>query len=378
MINSEKISYWELKSFFSEIDHLIIGAGIVGYSTALQLKNRFPSAKILLIERGFLPSGASTKNAGFACFGSATELQSDLDKMDVEGVFRTVERRWQGLQLLRKTFGDSVIDFHCHGSWDLITDPHSEIYLKSKENLQEFNRELKSITGISQVYSEDTMVSEKFGFKNVPTSFYNKLEGQIDTAAMNKAFYQKVIAAGINVLFGIKAESINATTYPIVDTNFGKISAKHVFICTNGFARTFLPDADVQPARAQVLITKPLSNLRLRGTFHYQEGYYYFRNIDDRILLGGGRNLDFIGETTEDLDITSNIQLALEKLLREVILPNEQFEVDHRWAGVMGVGRTKSPIVTEVDNNVFCGIRLGGMGVAIGSLVGKELAELIK
>jgi len=25
---------------------------------------------------------------------------------------------------------------------------------------------------------------------------------------------------------------------------------------------------------------------------------------------------------------------------------------------------------------VFCGVRLGGMGVAIGSLVGKELANL--
>jgi hypothetical protein len=43
----------------------------------------------------------------------------------------------------------------------------------------------------------------------------------------------------------------------------------------------------------------------------------------------------------------------------------------------MGVGQQKKPIVKPVGNHVFCGVRLGGMGVAIGSLVGKELADLL-
>ena len=43
----------------------------------------------------------------------------------------------------------------------------------------------------------------------------------------------------------------------------------------------------------------------------------------------------------------------------------------------MGVGNQKKAIVKPISSNVFCGVRLGGMGVAIGSLVGKELAELI-
>jgi hypothetical protein len=43
----------------------------------------------------------------------------------------------------------------------------------------------------------------------------------------------------------------------------------------------------------------------------------------------------------------------------------------------MGVGNQKKAIVKQLSEHVFCGVRLGGMGVAIGSLVGKELAELI-
>jgi glycine/D-amino acid oxidase-like deaminating enzyme len=126
-----------------------------------------------------------------------------------------------------------------------------------------------------------------------------------------------------------------------------------------------------------VLITEPIENLDIRGTFHIDKGYYYFRNIDNRILLGGGRNLDFEGETTTEFGLTENIQNRLEVLLKEVILPNQDVKIEHRWSGIMGMGSSKRPIVEQISSNVYCGVRLGGMGVAIGSLVGKELADLV-
>ena len=62
------LSYWEIKTWFTKVDFTIVGSGIVGLSTALWLKNRFPKSNILILEKGILPQGASTKNAGFACF----------------------------------------------------------------------------------------------------------------------------------------------------------------------------------------------------------------------------------------------------------------------------------------------------------------------
>ena len=138
-----------------------------------------------------------------------------------------------------------------------------------------------------------------------------------------------------------------------------------------------LLEEKVQPARAQVLITKPIKNLQIKGTFHLDKGYYYFRNIDNRILFGGGRNLDFKTEETSEFGQTSLIQNELENILKTTILPNTPFEIEHRWSGIMGVGDQKKAIVKQLSSHVFCGVRLGGMGVAIGSLVGKELAALI-
>jgi gamma-glutamylputrescine oxidase len=148
-----------------------------------------------------------------------------------------------------------------------------------------------------------------------------------------------------------------------------------LIITTNGFAQQLI-DEDVEPARAQVLITKPLKNLHIKGTFHLDCGYYYFRNIDNRILLGGARNLDFKGENTTDFSETAQIQTALEALLKNTIIPDREFEIEHRWSGIMGVGSQKKPIVKQLSNNVYCGVRMGGMGIAIGSTIGKEVSEL--
>lgn len=377
MLKIDKLSYWEKKTFLESIDFLIIGAGIVGYSTVLHLKKKYPTAKIVLIERGLLPAGASSKNAGFACFGSATELIDDINNYGEDLVWETVALRWQGLKHLRKIIGDDNLKLEINGSWDLITDKDDDLFLSTKSQLPYLNDKILKITEQKDVFSIDDSVCNKFGFKNIDTSIYNKLEGQIDTAAMNHHFHKLAIENGIHVLFGIEATDVVEEGTSFIRTTIGEIYAKKIIICTNGFSSTLLDSEKVKPARAQVLITKPIDNLPFAGTFHYDKGYYYFRNIDGRVLLGGGRNLDFEGETTSKLETTQMIQHKLEELLREIILPGIDFEIDYSWAGIMGVGEGKKPIIKQISKSIYCGIKMGGMGVAIGSLVGKEISDLI-
>lgn len=191
------------------------------------------------------------------------------------------------------------------------------------------------------------------------------------------AFLQKCAKNDIILLNSCEITSFSSKKghISLILNNSEEILAQQLFIANNGFAKQLL-DLDVQAARAQVLITKPIPNLKIEGTFHLDKGYYYFRNIDNRILLGGGRNLDFKGEETTALGLTELIQDRLETLLRTTILPDSSFEIDNRWSGIMGVGAQKKPIIKEFMPNVYCGVRLGGMGVAIGSSVGKQLAEM--
>jgi len=378
-LNIEQLSFWERKTYFEDNEFVIIGAGIVGFSTAIELRKLHPTAKILILERGFLPSGASTKNAGFACFGSVTELLDDLTKSSEEQVFATVKKRWDGLQNLKHLVGEDAIELEVNGSWDLILPEEAEQLETIRQQLPYLNTELEKITGEKDVYSEDVNCAEKFGFDGLATSFYNRLEGQINTGKLITKLYQIAIEKGINCLFGIEAIALQTHLYNVgIQTSIGYMKARNVLICTNGFAQQFIPNRDVLPARAQVLVTTPIEDLKVKGTFHYQQGYYYFRNVEDRILLGGGRNLNFEAETTTQLETSQEIMTALEKLLSTVILPNLPYSIEYQWAGIMGVGQTKAPIIEKIDDKIGIGVRMGGMGVAIGSLVGKELAELFR
>ena len=365
-------SYWELKEWFTNIDFTIVGSGIVGLNCALQLKKTHPKAKILILEKGMLPQGASTKNAGFACFGSLSELIDDLNTHTQQEIYNLVDKRWKGLQLLRNNLGDKNIDFQQNKGFELCD---SEAFFEEcVSKRQQINQLLKPIFN-ADVFS----VSENiFNFKKVHTKYLvNNFEGQIDTGKMAFELLQKVQKLGVKILNNISVESFTDNEGKVnLKTNRLDFYTNKLCIATNGFSNQLLEEK-VQPARAQVLITKPIKKLQIKGTFHLDKGYYYFRNINDRILFGGGRNLDFKTEETSEFGQTDIIQNELEKILKETILPNTNFEIDHRWSGIMGVGNQKKAIVKQVSNNVFCGVRLGGMGVAIGSLVGKELAELI-
>ena len=368
-------SYWEHKTWLSNIDYTVIGSGITGLSCALQLRRKYPEAKILVLERGMLPNGASTKNAGFACFGSLSEIIDDLQTHTEQEVIDLVSRRTEGLQLLRSTLGDQAIKYEQYGGYELFLEEDASLFEACNSKLEYINELLKP------VFNEDvfSIAKDTFGFKKVVQNYiFNKFEGQIDTGAMMQSLLHKAYAENIQILNSCEVEQFyDQGKNVIVKTKNFEFTTAKIFIATNGFA-TKLGIDEVKPARAQVIITTPIEDLHIKGTFHLDKGYYYFRNIDNRILFGGGRNLDFKAEETTEMNQTSLIQNKLEEILKEVILPDRKFEIDHRWSGIMGVGVQKKPIVKQLSNNVYCGVRLGGMGVAIGSLVGKELADKLK
>lgn len=367
-------SFWETQTYFKNIDLIIIGSGIVGLNAAISFKEKHKKAKIVVLERGILPHGASTKNAGFACFGSVSELLSDIKKNKEDDVWQTVEMRIKGLELLRKRLGDKQIDYKEFGGYELFDNKNR--FEECTDSIDYFNKRIKSYTHIKHTYSIENKKINTFQFKQIKGLIWNKKEGQIDTGKMMQNLIQIALSKGIIILNSIEVTQIkDENTCVQLKTSIGELTAKQIIVATNGFANQLLQLKDVKPARAQVLITKPIDGLKFKGTFNYDEGYYYFRNIGKRVLFGGGRNLDFETETSSDFKLNQKIHLQLEKLLKTIILPGVPFEIEQRWCGIMGVGDEKKPIIKKISPNVVYAVRMGGMGVAIGSLVGKLAVE---
>jgi len=373
------LSFWEKETFFKDIDYAIVGSGIVGLNAAITLKEKYPRRKVVILERGVLPIGASTRNAGFACFGSLTELSDDLRQQSEDEVMALVEQRWRGLTRLRERCGDTALDYKAFGGMEIFRREEAKIHQDCVEKMPWFNDRIQRITKNKKTFVKADERLEQYGFAEVKNLILNQEEGQIHTGKMMQCLLAIATNLGVQIFNGIEIkEVIEDENSPLLKTKNGwKIRAGKVLVAVNGFAKKLLPDFQVQPARNQVIITKPIENLPFQGCFHYDCGYFYFRNVGNRVLLGGGRNLAKQAEETSKFGQTDLIQNALNQLLKTVILPQQKFEIEHKWSGILGVGNSKNPIVKMLSSNVGVSVRMGGMGVAIGSLIGEQGAKLL-
>jgi gamma-glutamylputrescine oxidase len=374
-MNTTALSYWEQQYLLASIDVLVIGSGIVGMLTAIELKQKNALLNVAIAERGFLPQGATTRNAGFACFGSISELMDDLKTTPHNQVSALLTKRYNGLKRLRSIVPDDAIEYYEHGGYELFTSETN--YNSCVHALPYFNTMAAEAFGINNVYSCVTNAEQwKMG---TTLSIKNKLEGQLNSGKLTLALQAKLQVLNIKTYNGLDVDALhdNETNCTITTKDGYKITAKKVIITNNAFAKKLLPAIDVTPGRGQVLVTSVVPNLPWKGCYHYDGGYVYFRNIDGRVLLGGGRNINFESEQTTHFGTTTDIQQYLKHLLDTLILPNTPYTIDYNWSGIMAFGETKNPIVQQVSTNVYCAVRMGGMGVALGSLTAKEVADLI-
>ncbi len=366
------LSFWEKKSFI-QYDIIIVGAGITGLSTAASLKEKAPNLNVLVLERGLLPTGASTKNAGFACFGSLTELLGDIDAMGEGRMLQLVEKRWLGLQKARDRLGNEAIDLRIEGGHELLAGSQ----LTSLDRLSKVNDLLRPILGM-EVFQDRSELIHAYGFGRCEKLIYNGLEGQLDTGKLMTALWTYCNKLGVKVVTGAEVNSWGTEKEDShwVQAGQFRFEARSLVFCTNAFSSPLF-DVDLRPGRGIVLAVQPEEPLSFQGTFHYDEGYYYFRDFYGKLIFGGGRNLDLQGEETLIFDVNQQIRNRLIEDLQTRILPNREFRVEQEWSGIMAFGDTKEPVVRELTAGVFAGVRLGGMGVAVGSMVGEELAGMV-
>lgn len=374
-----QVSIWEKESFYAPKDVIIIGSGLAGLWTALYLKKKKPGISVTIVDRGIIPAGASTRNAGFACFGSLTELLRDAATNGEDKMLSLVEMRYRGLQRIQKVFGKKQIDFDLTGGYELFTqeDNWNKPDLESK--MECLNKLLKRVAGKKNTFRLADKKIKRFGFDHITHLAENKAEGYLHAGKLCQALLKAVQGMGVTVLNAVEITGFEKTgdLVSCYTNQHITLQAEKVVVCTNAFAKQLLPALDIVPARGQVLVTAPIKDLAFKGTFHYQEGFYYFRNLGNRILLGGARNTAFEEETTTEMMTTQKIQSSLEHFLAQYLIPGRQYQITDRWSGIMSIGSEKMPIVKEVKPNIFCAVRMSGMGVALTPVIGEKIAGMM-
>ncbi len=372
------LSYWERSSYFHDVDVVIIGAGIVGLCSGISLLEKDPGLRILILERHYLPLGASTKNAGFACFGSPSELLDDLKRHDESKVFSLFKRRFDGIHKLLTYTGETAIEFNKAGGYELIHPKHSAISISQNE-LDYLNENIKRYTGLARYFYFDDDKLQKFQLNGFTRLIANDHEAGIHPVKMIELLSKLYTNKGGKILYGASLHTFTENdiyvTIELHDQT--KFKTRQILFCVNGFAKSVFPELEVQAARNNVFVIQANKTLRLNGCFHMDRGYVYFRNVDGKLLIGGGRNQDLENEFTDEFGFNEKINLFLLEFAKENILNGDDFQITDQWSGIMGLGSEKKPIIKMITSHAGVAVRMGGMGIAIGSLVGEEAAQMI-
>lgn len=360
------LSFWE-KQCLQQYDFVVVGAGIMGCSMAYELRAKFPKANILVIERGTFPTGASTKNAGFLCFGSPTEILSDLKLVGANKVYDLIAQRYEGIKILLQRFNAQENDILQYGGYELILNDKLPI-----DVLADLNNWLQPIFNAT-IFNEENEKIKSFGFHNVAQLIAIQNEAQIDSGKLMQHYWKLLTALNVQIITGIEVQNIQGNEIIAKNLYNGNFSLKaaNIVLCTNAFISELLPEMPVKPGRGQVLITKPIPNLLFKGNFHINEGFEYFRNVGNRVLFGGARNLDIATEQTTQFEPNALILQHLKNRLKDTILPNQDFKIEQEWQGIMGFSDTKEPIIMQLNKHTLYVMACNGMGVALSPLVAK-------
>lgn len=360
-------SFWEKTSFLETCDLIVVGAGIVGLSSALFYKQANPNARVLVVERGFLPQGASTRNAGFACVGSIGEHLADMEKESEKNIKKRIRQRYRGLELLKSTLGEEPIDYRYCGGYEFFTS--QDEFEKVASEIDRFNGWMHELLDEKKVYQPDAVA----GFPVI----HNRLEGALHPGKMMQQLAHKVSEAGVDIKWNSEVQRVTQDGEVRV-ADGPSLEADRVLIAANGLVRRVLPDVDVVPARGLVLVTNEQKQMPWKGIFHHDKGYIYFRNIGNRLLIGGARNIDKEAEQTDHFGTNSKIKDHLINFVTDNLKLSPNWQIKHQWSGIMGFTPSKTPLVKRVDESRYVAVGLSGMGIAIGMDVGRNAAEMIQ
>ena len=372
-----RTTIWEKESFFADCDIMIAGSGLLGLWTAFELKQQKPSLDILVIDKYPIPQGASTRNAGFACFGSPSEIIHDVETLGEEATWDIVDMRYRGIQKIRQYCKDDLIGYEPSGGYEVFNS--SNAYLSVvREKLPWLNDKMKVITGAGESFAWTSEKITLFGLSGFDSMTENRLEGALHSGKLVLYLQSALAAKGVRFLHSTELLAWQQLSSNIcIETNHGKLHAQRLVIAANAFNTSLQSHDEIVPGRGQVIVTSPIPSLKLYGTFHFDEGFYYFRNVGNRILLGGARNISFDSEKTTSFETSEPVQSRLRAFLHQHIGQAYDYTIDYSWSGIMAFTGTGLPTIHKPDEHVFMATSCNGMGVALTPIFAEKLTKEI-
>ena len=347
----------------------VIGAGLAGLSTALELAER-GAEDIVVVDRGDVAEGASGRNGGFVFAGFSLDPHALAAQQGEEAARRMHGWTRDAVETVRRRCREHDVPMHETGivlaDW-FADDARLGALQDRLARTLDFE-----LDWIPTERMKEWVVSDRYG------------AGLLESRAFHfhPLAYARALASRIEQLGGkvhVESPATRISSHDgswRVETPDGRLDAQRVVLATGGYDRQLLPRAQrcVQPVGTYVAVTEPLGDelgaLIPSGAAVYDTrfAFDYYRPLPDGRLLWGGRI------STADRDPAA-VERLLRRDLTRVFPSLSGVRFSHSWGGWMSYARHQMPVLGEFRPGLWLALAFGGHGMAPTALAGRVLAE---
>ncbi len=351
-----------------EADACVIGGGLAGLTTALELARRGRS--VVLLEARRIAWGASGRNGGFVSNGFAEGMGNVAARVGPEAAQALYQLSRFGTEFVRREIAEGDPSIKMGEGWQGCIRYSNAAEKKSA--VAAMTRDYGQEMQFFDVAETRARVNTRRYFQSSydPTAFHmHPLRYALMIAA-------KAEASGARLHENSPALSVERQgVVHVVKTAAAEVRAPHVVYCVSSLDRRIhsLTGRAVLPVATYIAVTEPLKQdvIRTRSAISdSRRAGNYFRLIDEGRLLWGGAITTRVSEPAR---LAERMKADMVSVFPELGDPR----IDHAWAGLMGYARHFMPLIGSDGQGQWWATAFGGHGMNTTAMGGILLARAI-
>ena len=359
-----------------QCDVCIIGAGLSGISSALYLSKINPSLNIVILEKNKVGWGASGRNGGQLLHSFSGENYSGQKHTQEE-----IKTLWQftleAVREVKKNIKDlniqcDLIEGYIQAA---VNKSHDEELKKYVDQLQtEYNYE-------SATYLSKSQMEQYFESPYYKSAMYDSECGQIRPLNYCLGLAKELLKnKNCKIFEDTGVTSYNSQNKVTINTEKNiNIKADKLIICCNAYIGDLNKSLrrKIMPVKTYVSAFTQIPKKELDKYFRKPITVGDMLFVLNYFRLDSNNNLIFGGGVSYSNIDPINLELSLKKSIRKILPGLEKFKAWCTWSGHVAITVNRFPHIGSIDNNIFFAQGYSGHGLAITTMVGKMLAEVI-
>lgn len=354
-------------------DVCILGAGIAGLSTAIELAQA--GLSVIVLEAKRVAWGASGRSGGQAIFGFGCDQAKITQAVGLADSKRLFDWSLEGLDLIKTRCAEFGID--C--DW---RDGHAHVPIKPRHitELKAWQRDLADNFGYPLQWWEREQLQAVMPNERYPGALFDPRSGHLHPLKYTQGLAKAALALGVRIFEDSPVTALERGPTPRFQTAHGEVACDFAVLAGNAYVHGIAPelDAKIMPVGTYIGATAPLGEALARDLIRNDMAVAdvnwaldYFRlSADHRLLFGGRASYS----TLPPPDLAGTLRRRMTRVFPRLA----GIEMEYVWGGYVDISLSRAPHWGRLGQNIYYAQGFSGHGIAATGLAGRILAEAIR